>query len=189
VTRYCWRCAAALPGPPPVVCSACGEVHYANPKPCGEAVVVREGAVLLLRRATAPEIGMWDVPGGFCEADEHPMHAAERELTEELGLQGRAFACVGTWMDIYGRSGPDGVANHTATTAYLIELADPGARPVPAPEEASEARWFGLDALPDDLAFAAHARPMLAAAAELAELCARDARSGRPLRPLRDRTW
>ncbi len=144
MTRYCWRCAAALPGPPPIVCAACGEAHYLNPKPCGEAVVVRDGAVLLLRRADEPDLGCWDVPGGFCEADEHPMHAAERELAEEAGLAGRAFACVGTWMDVYGQPAPDGVAMWTATTAYLVALADPAARPRLQGDEVSEAGWFAL---------------------------------------------
>lgn len=54
-------------------------------------MVVRDGLVLLLRRAPGPYRGFWDVPRGFCEGDEHPMHAAERELAEELGL-----ACTAT---------------------------------------------------------------------------------------------
>ncbi len=106
MTRYCWRCAAALPGPAPVRCIGCGEEHYANPKPCGEAVVVSDGQVLLLRRGHEPELGAWDVPGGFCEAAEHPMHAAERELAEEVGLQGRATAYIGTWIEAYWPSPP-----------------------------------------------------------------------------------
>jgi 8-oxo-dGTP diphosphatase len=184
VIRHCWRCAAVLPGPPPVVCAGCGEVHYANPKPCGEAVVVRDGEVLLVRRAFAPDLGFWDVPGGFCDADEHPMHAAERELAEEAGLNGRAYACVGTWMDVYGEPADDGAVLWTSTTAYLIALDDPAAVPVLQPEEASEWGWFAFDAIPEQLAFAAHARPMLAAAAALAERT--DAATARPLP---DRTW
>ena len=52
---------------------------------------MREGKVLLLRRAMEPYEGYWDVPGGFCDAAEHPMRAAERELAEELGLSARAI--------------------------------------------------------------------------------------------------
>jgi 8-oxo-dGTP diphosphatase len=183
VTRYCWRCAAALAareGGAPVICVACGQAHYANPKPCGDAVVVSDGQVLLLRRAHEPEAGAWDVPGGFCEADEHPMHAAERELTEELGLRGRAVAYIGTWMDVYGPPEPDGTVIHTAAGAYVIELEDPGQPPTLQPEEALEARWFPLDRLPQRLAFAAHARPMLDAAAAIIAGTAT---------PLPDRTW
>jgi 8-oxo-dGTP diphosphatase len=182
VTRYCWRCAAALPGPPPTTCGHCGHVHYANAKPCGDAVVIDSGRLLLMRRAHAPEAGAWDVPGGFCEADEHPMHAAERELEEELGLVGRATAYVGAWMDVYGDPEPDGALIHTVVSAYIVTLEDPEARPRLQPEEALEARWFELDALPEPLAFERHARPMLAAAAAMVTPGARPS-------PLPDRSW
>ncbi|HEY2320535.1 MAG TPA: NUDIX domain-containing protein [Solirubrobacteraceae bacterium] len=93
--RYCWRCARALPAAPPTTCAGCGQAHYLNPAPCGEAVVVRDEKVLLLRRANDPYRGSWDVPGGFCESDEHPMRAAERELAEELGLAGYGWFALG----------------------------------------------------------------------------------------------
>jgi len=163
-----------------VICAGCGEEHYANPKPCGEAVVVSDGRVLLLRRGHEPELGAWDVPGGFCEAAEHPMHAAERELAEELGLRGCATAYIGTWIEAYGPPDPDGVVTYTSVGAYLIALEDPGQAPTLQPGEALEARWFPLDRLPERLAFAAHARPMLAAAAAMIAGTA-------PALP--DRTW
>ena len=180
--RHCWRCGAPLGAVPPTTCASCGEVHYVNPRPCGDAVVVRDGRILLMRRAMAPDAGAWDVPGGFCEADEHPMHAAERELTEELALTGRAVAYIGTWMDVYGEPAFDGLAIHTAVSGYLIALDDPTAPPRPAPQEACEARWFHLEDLPAELAFARHTRPMLAAAAALL-------RAGPPTGPLPDRIW
>ncbi len=178
--RYCWRCATALGAAPPTTCAACGEAHYLNPAPCGEAVVVREGKVLLLRRALDPHRGFWDVPGGFCDGGEHPMHAAERELAEELGLSARATAYIGAWMDVYGPPAPDGVQLHCITSAYLMELADPEAEPRPDAEEATAYGWFDLSALPEELAFSDHARPMLAAAAALVAGTAR---------PLPDRIW
>jgi 8-oxo-dGTP diphosphatase len=178
--RYCWRCGTALSGPPPTTCGACGQAHYLNPRPCGEAVVITEGRVLLLLRAAEPYRHAWDVPGGFCEAAEHPMHAAERELAEELGLAARATGYIGTWMDTYGSPEPDGMPIHTATSAYLMELSDPQASPRPAPEEAVEAGWFPLAELPLELAFPVHARPMLDAAAAIVRGAGR---------ALPDRTW
>ena len=138
------------------------------------------GQVLLLRRAREPEAGAWDVPGGFCEADEHPMRAAERELEEELGVRGRTTAYIGTWIDVYGPPAPDGLVSYTSTAAYLMELDDPGQPCTLQPGEALEARWFPLDRLPERLAFAAHARPMLAVAAAIL---------GGTAPPLPDRTW
>jgi len=178
--RYCWRCGSALAAPPPTTCAACGQAHYLNPAPCGEAVVVREGKVLLLRRAMDPFAGWWDVPGGFCDAAEHPMHAAERELREELGLTARARAFIGQWLDVYGPPAPDGVQLHCITSAYLMELSDPGAEPEPDAEEATGFGWFAFDGLPEQLAFPDHARAMLAAAAAVVAGTAS---------ALPDRTW
>jgi ADP-ribose pyrophosphatase YjhB (NUDIX family) len=166
VTRYCWRCGAVLGAVPPTTCAICGEPHYLNPKPCGDAVVIRDGQVLLVLRARDPEAGRWTVPGGFCEADEHPLAAAERELHEETGLRGGAVAYIGTWMNRYGPPDPDGLSIHTAISGYLAELHDPDAVPRPDPAETLEVRWFSLDALPD-LAFPAHVPAMIAAAVEL----------------------
>ena len=178
--RFCWRCGAGLLEAPPTTCTGCGQAHYLNPVPCGEAVVVRDGKVLLLRRAMDPYRGFWDVPGGFCDGAEHPMHAAERELAEELGLSCRATAYIGAWLDVYGEPAPDGIETQCITSAYLMTLTEPGAEPRPNPEEATDYGWFDLTALPEDLAFPDHARPMLAAAAALVSGVAD---------PLPDRTW
>ena len=167
VIRHCWRCAAILPAVPPTTCPVCGEVHYVNPKPCGNAVVIDGDRVLLLLRARDPDAGAWMMPGGFCEAGEHPRAACERELLEETGLPGRAVAYLGAWMDVYGPPAPDGLQIQTVVSGYLCRLADPAATPQPDPSEAQEVRWFGLGALPEPLAFPAHVPAMIRAGAEL----------------------
>jgi len=84
---HCPACGAALPGPPPVTCPACGAEHWRNAKPCAGALVTDgDGRLLLLRRAIEPWLGWWDIPGGFCDAEEHPMECAAREAREETGL-------------------------------------------------------------------------------------------------------
>jgi ADP-ribose pyrophosphatase YjhB (NUDIX family) len=178
-TRYCSSCGTALSGPPPTRCGRCGAVHYLNPKPCGEAILIEDRRVLLLRRASEPWQGAWDVPGGFCEGDEHPMHAAERELAEELGVTAEAVAYVGTWIDAYGPPAPDGVQLHTANSSYLMRR-DVGGELRLQAEEVTEAGWFRLDELPRPLGFPGHMETMLRAAARL---------DGRPAGPLPDRTW
>ena len=78
--RYCPMCGSALAEQEidarrRGVCPACGYVHWRNAKPCAGALVIRNGKVLLVRRAVEPFKGYWDIPGGFCEADEHPAEA------------------------------------------------------------------------------------------------------------------
>src|SRR6476660_3421182 len=99
--RFCSACGDPLHSPPPVVCPHCGTSHWNNARPCGEAIVVRDGRVLLIQRRRDPWRGRWDIPGGFCDGREHPMITAERELKEETGVVGRAVALVGMWLDSY----------------------------------------------------------------------------------------
>ena len=69
------------------VCPGCGYVRYRNPI-VGVAVVVRDGSgrVLLGRRASGAYAGLWCIPCGFVEYDEHIRDAAAREMGEETGL-------------------------------------------------------------------------------------------------------
>lgn len=152
--RFCSHCGARLGTGPPFACGACGTVHYLNAKPCGGALLVHEGKVLLVRRSIEPFQGCWDIPGGFCEEREHPRAAAARELLEETGVHGRVVGFHGMWIDDYA----DGIV--TLNVYWLLE---PSGEPAPnsASDEVHELGWFGPDELPADIAFPAHARAVL----------------------------
>lgn len=51
------------------------------------AVLVRDGQVLLAKRASEPEKGKWSVPGGLVELSEEVRHAVAREVMEECNLK------------------------------------------------------------------------------------------------------
>lgn len=96
--RFCADCGGPLTFDPERAhpsCDRCGSIRYRNPV-AGVAVVVRdaEGRVLLGRRARGAYAGLWCIPCGYVEWDEHVREAAEREFREETGLETRTGAVV-----------------------------------------------------------------------------------------------
>jgi 8-oxo-dGTP diphosphatase len=160
--RHCPACGARLGLVTPVVCGACGAEHWRNAKPCAGGLVTRDGRLLLVRRAIDPWRGYWDIPGGFCEADEHPRETVTREVREEVGLDVAITGMLGIWMDTYGSavgsSPPDATMN-----CYYHAVPVDDAEPLVDLDEASEAAWFAPDRLPSDLAFPDHAGQVLEA--------------------------
>jgi 8-oxo-dGTP diphosphatase len=51
------------------------------------AIVVRDEALLMVRRAQEPARGLWSVPGGKVERTEYLVDAVRREVREETGLE------------------------------------------------------------------------------------------------------
>lgn len=128
-----------------------GDEGYPKPAMSGDTVVVRDTdsgpEVLLIRRGREPFAGAWALPGGFIEPFERPEDAARRELAEETGLVlTQLFALVG----VYGERGRD-PRGWTVSAAYAVRV-DGDTPPVLGGDDAEEARWFRVDALPD-LAF------------------------------------
>ncbi len=101
--------------------------------------------LLLVRRKKEPFAGAYALPGGFVDEMEPLESAARRELSEETGLT------VGEMWQLraYGEPGRD-PRGHTVSVAH-VALADAG-QSVRGNDDASEARWFPIDDLPD-LAF------------------------------------
>jgi ADP-ribose pyrophosphatase YjhB (NUDIX family) len=65
------------------VCTACGTIHYQNPRIIAGCVIETEGRILLCKRAIEPRLGFWTVPAGFMENGESVQQAAAREAMEE----------------------------------------------------------------------------------------------------------
>jgi 8-oxo-dGTP diphosphatase len=126
------------------VCPACGQIHWRNAKPCAGALVIRNGKVLLIRRCIEPFRGYWDIPGGFCEVDEHPVQTAIREVREETGLEIELTGLLGLWLDEYVER----------TTLNVYYLARPLSRRMQVSGDADGAAWFSPQALPERIAFA-----------------------------------
>jgi len=100
---------------------------------------------LLVQRAHPPFAGSWALPGGFVERGERVHQAASRELCEETGLRLGDLELLGVY-DTPGRD-PRG---ETVSIVYVARLDDE--QPVRGGDDASDARLFPIDSLPD-LAF------------------------------------
>jgi ADP-ribose pyrophosphatase YjhB (NUDIX family) len=136
---------------------------------------MRDGRLLLLRRNSEPWRGWWDIPGGFCDAEEHPIDCAAREAREETGIAVEVTGYLGMWLDRYpSPADPDHVV--TLNAYYHATVGDTVGEP--DGHEVAELGWFAPDDLPD-VAFD-HAPAVLAAWREALT-------AGRTVTPLPDR--
>lgn len=96
--------------------------------------------VLLVERGVEPYKGEWALPGGFLRMDEAAVEGARRELEEETGLTDAYLEQLHTFSDP-GRD-PRG---RVITIAYyaLVRL-----REVRGGDDAADAQWHPIDALP-----------------------------------------
>jgi ADP-ribose pyrophosphatase YjhB (NUDIX family) len=141
--KSCPRCRAPLePGQGSVSCTSCGSTYWANSAPAVEGLLVRDGSVLLSKRAIDPRRGYWDLPGGFLEEGEAPLDGLAREFREETGLVVRPLEWLGTHVEPYQHYFVLGMT-------WLVE-ADGDPRPA---DDVEELDWFGPAELPDEMAF------------------------------------
>lgn len=108
-----------------------------SPRVAVGAVVIRDGAVLLVRRAKPPSEGLWAIPGGSVELGESLEQAAERELFEETGVRARAGKpCYA--FDAVHRDGQGRVRFHYVVVDLLADFVS--GEPEPG-DDVLEARW------------------------------------------------
>ena len=69
------------------VCTACGHVHYQNPRIVVGCIPEWQGRLLICRRAIEPRLGYWTIPAGFLENGESLHAGAARETLEEACAQ------------------------------------------------------------------------------------------------------
>lgn len=125
---------------------------YDYPRPAAAAdclVFHRDAApgsewhILLIQRDRPPYEGCWAFPGGFMEIDETIDETARRELEEETGLRDVAFE----QMHAFSRPDRD-PRGRVLTVAFCAVVPDRDAARLHAADDARDARWFPLSALP-----------------------------------------
>jgi 8-oxo-dGTP diphosphatase len=123
--------------------------QYRNPAPTVDIIIeVTDGAdagekrIVLIKRKNPP-FG-WALPGGFVDYGESIESAAVREAREETSLQ----VTLVRQFHTYSEPGRD-PRQHTISTVFIAR-----AHGTPAgADDASEARVFSIDALPEPMAF------------------------------------
>lgn len=92
--NFCSQCGAplthAIPdgdNRPRHICTACGTIHYQNPKIVVGCLPIWNDQILLCRRAIEPRLGYWTLPAGFMENGETTPEGAARETLEEAGAR------------------------------------------------------------------------------------------------------
>jgi 8-oxo-dGTP diphosphatase len=150
--HYCVRCGSVLEtrvieGRELEACPHDDFVLWRDPKVASAVVVEVDGGVVLGRRAIEPGYGLWCLPGGFVNDDEHPADAAMRECMEEISAAVELTSLISVYHV------PKRDAHSMVGIAYRARLAD-GAQLKPG-AEMLEVRVFPLDSLPP-LAFPSH---------------------------------
>lgn len=113
-----------------------------GPAATADVIIERAGAIVLVKRRWEP-LG-WALPGGFVEAGERVAEAAVREALEETGMRVTLHAL----LHVYSDPSRD-PRRPTLTVAFTATSDD---EPVGG-DDAAEAAWFPLDALPQPIAF------------------------------------
>lgn len=131
-------------------CPRCDFVLWHDPKVVTMVIVeTPAGEVVLGRRAIEPGYGLWCLPGGFVNDDEHPAAGAARECLEEIGTEVE----IRSLLDVYH------IAKQRAPSMVAIAytaVVRPGHTPVVG-SEMLEVAAFPPDCLPE-LAFPSHHR-------------------------------
>ena len=124
--------------------------EYPRPAVTVDAAIFRKKddnwQVLFIQRGNEPFIGMWALPGGFVEMNETLEEAVARELKEETGLEGVSME------QLHAFSTVNRDPRHRTISIVFWGLVAVDQGKILAGDDARDAKWFGIDQLPE-LAF------------------------------------
>ena len=149
IPRFCSQCGAAVEerdggGEPVWVCTECGHRHHRRQIVGVAVVVLEDGKLLLVQRRYGELAGAWCIPCGHVGWDEDVRDAAVREVEEETGLVVELDGVFDAHSNFHI---PD---RHSAGIWFTGRRVGGELR---AGDDAVDARFFELDALPSPLAY------------------------------------
>jgi len=107
------------------------------------AAIVRDGQVLLIKRAQPPLQGAWSLPGGRVELGETLLEALAREVFEETGLD-VAIGPVVEVLDRIDRTAGGEIASHYVIIDFACRVES---GELVCGSDAADARWARIDEL------------------------------------------
>jgi ADP-ribose pyrophosphatase YjhB (NUDIX family) len=102
------------------------------------AAIIRDGRVLIVRRARAPAAGVFTLPGGVVESGETLHEAVTREVMEETGISIEPIALAGH-REVVIRDAEQRVARHFVILAFAARWLS---GEFTAGDELAEAHWL-----------------------------------------------
>jgi 8-oxo-dGTP diphosphatase len=115
-----------------------GRIYPARPILAVSAAIIRDGKVLIVRRARPPAGGLYTLPGGGVEPGETLFEAVMREVREETALEVEPVGIAG-YREAIGRDAGGRVERHYVILPFAARWL--AGEPV-LNEELSEAMWL-----------------------------------------------
>lgn len=101
------------------------------------AVAIKNGKILMVKRAFEPGAGKWSVPGGLVELGEKLSEACAREMEEETGIECEVLELINVF-DMIDRDESGKVAYHYVLADFLVKPTGGSERPN---AEVTEMKW------------------------------------------------
>src|SRR5713226_8267128 len=145
MAHFCIRCGSELvmrviEGRELEACPNDDFILWRDPKVASAVVVETDGGVVLGRRSIEPGYGLWCLPGGFVNDDEHPADAAKRECLEEISAAVELTSLIGVYHV------PKRDASSIVGIGYRARLVD--GEQLSAGSEMLEVSVFPMESLP-----------------------------------------
>jgi ADP-ribose pyrophosphatase YjhB (NUDIX family) len=120
-----------------------GRTYPSRPYLAVSAAIIRDGKVLIVRRARPPAHGLFTLPGGGVEIGEALHEAVIREVREETGLAIEPLALAG-YREAIARDHDDRIERHFVILPFAARWIS---GEVVLNEELAEARWLAPEEL------------------------------------------
>lgn len=127
-------------------CEHCARFNSRN-MTASTLVLNQKNEILLIKRARDPQTGWWALVGGYVDWDETLEQCALRELKEEAQIT----ADHATFFKAYDALDRDKDGRQNIDLAFVVQVSSDEF--TTEKNEVSEARWFSLDNLPNNIAF------------------------------------